>query len=68
MSYEILLYLIEEQFTKYNLKRTALGTAYFDTKMRPAAPWARSPATRARPLRVGCVRGGGAQGVPVQNC
>jgi hypothetical protein len=33
MSYEIFLYLIEEQFTKYNIKGTALGTAYFDNKM-----------------------------------
>lgn len=33
MAYEICLYPIEGQFTKYNLKETALGAAYFDTKM-----------------------------------
>jgi hypothetical protein len=33
MSYEIFLYPTEEQFTKYNLKETDLGMAYFDTKM-----------------------------------
>lgn len=33
MSYEIFLYSIEEKFAKYNLKGTALGTTYLDTKL-----------------------------------